>query len=158
MSSPVATKQVVLDASFVIAYCSKEPDTYTKADAKLSTDYASGVTFFAPGALIQECLYVFCKKAFNGQLNPADHAIAVDNLIVFLQAIKPPPSGDFSLTGRSEQIRKSYACSRTADSIYLALTEQLAATGPAEIVTFDAQLENQAKKNAPSVNVVYLGD
>ena len=65
----------------------------------------------------------------------------------------PPPSGDFSLTARSEQIRSGYGASRSADGIFIALAEELTATRATEVLTFDTELSKQARKNAPTVTV-----
>jgi hypothetical protein len=73
-----------------------------------------------------------------------------------MAAVMGPPNGDRALIARAEQLRGSYGCTRSADGIYLALAEELAKAGPAEIVTFDAGLEQQAKQTAPTVQVTLL--
>jgi predicted nucleic acid-binding protein len=152
-NSPLA---VTLDATFVIAYCAREPSRYAKADAQLKQYAGNGWQFFAPGVLIAEALFVFCRKLAAGQLTTAEHTQAVQSLQTLMRAVLPPPNGDASLIARAEQIRATYGCSRSADGIYLALAEELAKGGTAEIVTFDAGLENQAKKNSPTVSVKLL--
>jgi predicted nucleic acid-binding protein len=147
---------VTLDAAFVIAYCAKEPGRHVKADAQLKHYASNGWQFFAPGVLIAEALFVFCRKLAAGQLTPAEHTQAVQSLETLMRAVLPTPNGDSSLIARAEQIRATYGCSRSADGIYLALAEELAKTRMAEIVTFDAGMENQAKKNCPTVNVKLL--
>jgi predicted nucleic acid-binding protein len=147
---------VTLDAAFVIAYCVKEPGRHAKADAQLKYYASNGWEFFAPGVLIAEALYVFCKKLMEGKLTPAEHAHAVLSLETLMKAVLPTPSGDVSLIARAEQIRATYGCNRSADGIYLALAEKLAKGRQAEIVTFDAGMENQAKKNSPTVSVRLL--
>lgn len=147
---------VTLDASFIIGYCAKEPAKFAKAQAELARYARDGWTFFAPGVAVSETLFVFCRKLGDGSLTALEHTQAVRSFEALMRAVQPPPGGEFALIGRAEQIRSTYGCSRSADSIYLALTEQLTAQGPSEIVTFDSGLENQAKKNAPSVKVNFL--
>jgi hypothetical protein len=53
-------------------------------------------------------------------------------------------------------MRKSYGCSRSADSIYLALTEELAQSATVELLTFDQDLQKQATKNAPGIKINLL--
>jgi predicted nucleic acid-binding protein len=151
-SSPSAT----LDASFIIGYCAKEPGRHAKAQAELTRYASSGWLLFAPGVAISESLYILCQKLQTGLLTTAEHSQAVLSLETLMQTVKPPPGGEHSLIARAEQIRATYGCGRSADSIYLALTEQLAALGTAEIVTFDPGMNNQAKKNAPTVKVNWL--
>ncbi len=61
------------------------------------------------------------------------------------------PVSDSVLILRAEQIRLNYGCSRSADSLYIALTEHLATVGPAELLTFDAGLKKQA---APTSSII----
>ena len=63
---------------------------------------------------------------------------------------------DATLIKRAFEIQQSYGCSRSADSIYIALAEHLAKTRTVEIVTFDGGLVNQAAKNAPTVKINVL--
>jgi predicted nucleic acid-binding protein len=147
---------VTIDASVAIAFCTQEPGTYGKAKAQLEHYARNGWQFFAPGVLIAEALFVFCKKLTNGTLTTAEHAQAVKSLETLMVAVLPPPGGDAALVARAEQIRGAYVCNRSADGIYLALTEELAKAGHAEIVTFDVDLDKQAKHNAPTVKVTLL--
>lgn len=147
---------VTLDASFVIAYCAKEPSRHSKADAQLKHYASNGWEFFAPGVLIAEALFVFCRKAASGELTTAEHAQAVLSLETLMRAVSPTPNGDASLIARAEQIRGTYGCRRSADGIYLALAEELTNARTAEIVTFDAGMETQAKTNSPTVSVKLL--
>lgn len=57
------------------------------------------------------------------------------------------------LVTRAVEIRKTYGCSRSSDSLYIALAESLAGNHSVEIFTLDAGMTNQAAKNAPSVVV-----
>ena len=73
-----------------------------------------------------------------------------------LAAILPPPSGDAALVQRAREIQNGYSCLHSADCLYLALAEELAANGTAEFVTFDKRVVNVAAKNAPTVTVQLL--
>lgn len=153
---PSNPPSVVIDANVMIALCAKEADKYTVADAELTRLAQAGYRFFAPGVIIAECLFILCKKQEDGSLSNAGHASAVVDLCTYLGMILPAPNGDWTLVARAEQIRSGYGCSRSADGLYLALAEELAAVGTPEIVTFDAGLPNHAGANAPSVNVILL--
>lgn len=61
-----------------------------------------------------------------------------------------------ALISRAKEIQDGYGCSRSTDSLHIALAEELVNSGLAEILTFDAGLINQAAKNAPSVKVNLL--
>jgi predicted nucleic acid-binding protein len=147
---------VTLDASVVIGYCAKEPTKYSKAKAELERYSNDGWDFGAPGVLLSEALYVLCGKLLNNELSVAEHLLAVKNLEQLMLAVKGPPTGEAALVARAEKIRANYGCSRSADSIYLALAEELTGLGPAEIVTFDGSMANQAAANAPTVRVKHL--
>jgi predicted nucleic acid-binding protein len=147
---------VALDATFVIAYCAKEPGRHAKADAELKNYAKNGWEFFAPGVLVAESLFVFRRKLTAGQLTPVEHVQAVQSLEALMRAVLPTPNGDASLIARAEQIRGTYGCSHSADGIYLALAEELAKSRTAEIVTFDAGMETRARKNCPTLSVKLL--
>lgn len=147
---------VVVDASVVIALCAREPDKIASAEEKLAEYAADGSKFFAPGGLIMECLYVFCKKLKDGVLTPIEHAAAVHALITFMAAVDPPPSGDKALIARAESIRGSLGCSRSADSIYLALADELGKICSTEVVTFDTGMKKQAHLASILCEVVEL--
>jgi len=147
---------LTIDANVLIALCAKERDKHAIADAELTRCAQAGYRFYAPGVVIAECLYVLCKKLEDSSLSPIDHAAAVADLCTYMGMILPPPQGDRALIARAEQIRSGYGCSRSADGLYLALTEELSGTGPAEFLTFDAGLQNQVRANAPSVVIRLL--
>lgn len=147
---------VTIDANVLIALCSKEADKYTIAYAELTRYANEGCQFYAPGVVVAESLFILCKKLQDSSLSAADHAAAVTDLCAFMGMIQPPPGGDGALVARAEQIRQGYGCSRSADGIYIALTEELTKKGDAEILTFDDGMENQAKANAPTVKVKVL--
>jgi predicted nucleic acid-binding protein len=157
MATPSNPPCLTLDANILIALCAKEVDKFSVADAELN-DYASkGYIFYAPGVIIDECLYVLCKKLMDdGSLTPAEHAAAVADLCAYMGMISPPPNGDASLIARAEQIRSGYGCSRSADGIYIALAEELSAIRTTEFLTFDGDTRNQALRNAPTVSVRLL--
>jgi predicted nucleic acid-binding protein len=147
---------VVIDANVSIAISAKEIDTYPVALAQMRQYVHTGSLIYAPGVLIAESLYILCRKLQNSILTAAQHRRAVQRLRRITSGIMPPPNGDASLVERAEQIRGSYGCSRSADGLYIALAEQLAQAGPAELVTFDTGLQTQAAAAAPTVTVRLL--
>jgi predicted nucleic acid-binding protein len=158
MATAVGTspKLIALDANFIIGFCAKEPDKHSSVKVELTRFATEGAQAFAPGVIISEALFVFCKKLEKGDLNPAQHAAAVRSLETIMKVISPPPRGDGSLISRAEKIRQGRTCRRTTDGIYIALAEELASIGPAELVTFDEGLQRQARAAAPSVTVRLL--
>ena len=147
---------MTIDANVLIALCAKEVDKHDISDTELTRCAQAGSRFYAPGVVVAECLYVLCKKREDNTLSPTEHAAAVSDLGTSMGMILPPPQGDRSLIARAEQIRSGYGCSRSADGLDLALTEELAGAGPAELLTFDSGLESQVRANAPSVVVRLL--
>jgi predicted nucleic acid-binding protein len=147
---------ITIDANVLIALCAKELDKYAVADAELTSCSQAGSQFYAPGVIVAECLYVLCRKPEDQSLSPTDHAAAVADLNAYMGMILPPPHGDQTLIVRAEQIRRGYGCSRSADGLYVALTEERSSAGPAELLTFDSGLQNQIKANAPSVVIRLL--
>jgi predicted nucleic acid-binding protein len=73
-----------------------------------------------------------------------------------MKSINPSPQGDIGFLLRAEEIRKGYSCLHSADGFFIALTEELAKSGPAELLTFDKRLVNVAASNAPTVKVNLL--
>jgi predicted nucleic acid-binding protein len=136
---------LTIDANVAVALSAKEVDKYETAKRELWKYARDGYQFYAPGVIVAECLFVLCKKLNEGSLSSADHAAAVAEFSLFMSMVLPPPNGDGSLVNRAEEIRKSYGCSRSADGIYLALAEELAGNGTAELLTFDSGLVNQAR-------------
>lgn len=147
---------VVVDANVLIAICAREKDKVSKAETALKDCAARGCVFYAPGLIIGEVLYVLCGKLQNGILTVAEHDKAVRSFQTQMNAILPPPAGDAALITRADEIRNGYGCSRSADSVYLALAEELAQSGDIEFLTFDEDLHKQAAKNAPSVKMNLL--
>jgi predicted nucleic acid-binding protein len=148
--------RLTIDANVLIALCSKEIDKYAIAHRELTQYAQAGYQFYAPGVIIAESMFILCNKLKDKNLSALDHAAAVADLCTYMGMILPPPNGDGSLIARAEQIRQGYGCSRSADGLYIALTEQLAAGGTTEILTFDSGMENQAKANALAVKVRLL--
>ncbi len=150
-----APHPVILDASFVIGICAREPKKYVSAQTELGLRIAKGCPLHAPHLLIMEAAYVLCGKQQSGELTQAEHTAAVANLGLLSTTIVFPKEGDTALLARAEQIRQGYGCSRSADCFYIALAEQLALSGISELITFDAGQEKQAAAS-PGVTVTLL--
>jgi len=158
MSQPTQSNAgiVVVDANIFISICSKEP---TEATARTAlADYAvRNWAFYAPNVIFAEVLFALCRKLTEGTLDAASHKRAVEDFrLSYLPKLLLPPLGDAALYARAEEIRSGYSCLHSADGFYIALTEELAKSGPAEFVTFDKRAVNVAAKNAPSVKVNLL--
>jgi predicted nucleic acid-binding protein len=147
---------IAVDANFIIGFCAREPDKHAIARAELARFATDGAQVYAPGVLVSESLFVLCKKLERGDLNATEYAAAVRSLAALMRAIEPPPNGEASLITRAEQIRHGRSCLRTTDAIYIALAEELARIGTAELVTFDHGLRSQANAEAPTVTVRLL--
>jgi predicted nucleic acid-binding protein len=140
---------VVINANVLIATCSKEADRHSKAEDRLKHYGQQGWHLYAPGVIVAETLYMLCGKYQNGLLTSSEHATATQTFQIYMGTINMAPSGDGALIKRAEEIRSGYGCSRSADSIYLALAEELLKSGPGELLTFDQDLQKQATKNCP---------
>ena len=147
---------VVIDANVLIAICSKEVGRHIKAEDRLKYYGQQGWRLYAPGVIVAETLYVLCGKHQNGLLTSSEYATSIQTFQIYMGAINMPPSGDGALIKRAEDIRSGYGCSRSADSIYLALAEELLKSGPGELLTFDQDLQKQAARNAPTVAIHLL--
>lgn len=63
-----------------------------------------------------------------------------------MKSLNPPAGGDGALVLPAARLSAGYTCSKSNDSVYLALAEQLAADGEVvEVVTFD---DDQARRVA----------
>ncbi|MCW3094937.1 MAG: hypothetical protein JWL77_555 [Chthonomonadaceae bacterium] len=153
---PSSAGALVLDANVVIAISSKETGRDALATAEITNYVNLGYQLYAPGVIVAETLFVLCGKKNSGSLSLADYATAVVTFERVMASVLPPPNGDVSLIQRAEQIGNGYGCSRSADGIYIALAEELTATGPTELLTFDQGCPNQAAANAPTVTVKVL--
>jgi predicted nucleic acid-binding protein len=147
---------VVIDANVVIAICAKETRKELLALTELAQYSGRGYQFYAPGLLISEALYVLCGQEQSGTLSSADFVRAITELENLTSGMLPPPQGDTALVQRAAAIRTGYGCSRAADSIYIALAEELTQTRPTFLLTFDQGVPNQAARNAPTVTVQVL--
>ena len=144
---------VVLDSSFLTAYCAKEPGRFVRASTEYARYVREGREFFAPGVAAAESLFALCRKLNDGVLTADEHADAIQTLVLILSCTNTSPGGDLQLTERAEQIRAGYGCSRSADGIFIALCEELTRHGQSELATFDESLHLQAARNAPTVVV-----
>src|SRR5262249_5592892 len=146
---------VVIDTNILVAICSKEPGEAI-AKAALSDYTARNWVFYAPGAILTEGLFILCRKLLNKEITETIHKKAVEEFNDYMSAILPSPQGDIGFILRTEEIRKGYSCLHSADGFFLALTEELAKSGPAEFLTFDKRVVNVAVNNAPTVKVNLL--
>jgi len=144
---------VVTDANILISVCSKEP---TAASVKTALEnYAkNGWEFFAPNNIVAEVLYILCQKLQNNLLTPKSYDEAIENFQDQMKITQTPD--DTQIIKRAKEIQKGYGCSRSADSIYIALAEDLAKSRIVELLTFDKGMINQAAKTAPTVTVKVL--
>lgn len=147
---------VVPDANVIIALCAKEIDKLQTAEAAFKHYVKQGYEFFAPSVLVAEVIFVLCQKLADGSLTQTEHDKAIDVFGDYLKGIELSPNGEAFLLKRAVEIRQGYGCSRSSDSLYLALAEELTANYDTEIVTFDKGFINQAAKNAPTVKVNLL--
>lgn len=147
---------LVLDANIVIALACVEPGRDVLVMAEIAHYATLGYRLFAPGVLIAETLYILCGKLRSGSLTPADYITAVATFRRTMMTVLSPPNGDTALIQRAEQIGNGYGCSRSADSIYIALAEELTLTRPTILLTFDREMPKQVARKAPSVTVKLL--
>ena len=144
---------LIIDASLMISVCSKEP-TAAAVESALENYALNGWEFFAPNIIVAEVLYILCQKLQNGLLTPKSYDEAIKNFQDQMKSIETPNDAQF--IKRAKEIRETYGCSRSSDSIYIALAENLAKTRTVELLTFDKGMINQAAKNAPTVTVKVL--
>lgn len=156
MNPSASPGHAVTDASLLVGLCAREPGRYLVALTALQEYVVRGYDLYAPSLVVMETVYVLCRKLQDSVLTEPEHATALTNLQALLTMIKPPPKSDVSLISRAEQIRQGYGCTRSADSMYIALAELLTALGPTELCTFDAGQQKQAAAMAPSVAVHLL--
>ncbi len=145
----------VVDASVFTSLCAKETTHATAAQALAGYAF-KGWSFHTPNVVVAEVLFALCRKLNNGELTPLAYEEAVQNFQDQMVAVSTPPLGDAAFIKRAVDIQKGYGCSRSADSIYIALAEKLAQSVPVEIVTFDKDMVNQAAKNARAVTINLL--
>ena len=152
MSTP---NTVVIDANILISICSKEQDTYPIADTAFNSYAQSGWEFYAPNIIVAEVLFALCVKMQSGALTQAEYDQAIEFFTDFMQFISTPDN-ESAFIKRAVEIRGSYVCKRTSDSLYIAFAEELAKTRVSEIVSFDNGIKSQIANNAPTVTLNLL--
>lgn len=155
LPSSTVAECVVVDANVPIAIAANEPGERNAAAA--ITQYLSDrATFYAPGAIVAEVLYVLCGKQQDGSLTATEHLQAVEDFALFMGMVNSPPGGDGSLVRRADAVRGTYTCRRSADGIYIALAEHLATSYLTVLLTFDENLAKQTTRISPSIRVHLL--
>lgn len=156
MNPTTLPNAVVPDANILISLCSKEQLTFQIAEQAFDDYVQNGWEFFAPNIIVAEVQYVLCQKLSKGILTQNEHEEAIEFFENYMSAILPPENGEVSLIKRAEEIRETYGCSRSADSLFIALAEELSQTRTTELLTFDKGFINQTVKNAPTVQINLL--
>lgn len=146
---------VVIDASILVSMASNEAGTHLLAEAAFNHYSQNGWEFVAPNVVVSEVLFAMCQKLASGVLTQTEYEQAIDKFLLLMQNISTETS-DKSLVKRAVEIRETYVCRRSSDSLYIALAEDLAKTRTVELLTFDRGMTNQAAKNAPTVTVKVL--
>ena len=146
----------VLDASFIVGFCAKEPNKFPRIKAKLDFYAAGGWLLFAPGVVSGEVMYALCKKRTDEGLPEDEYRNAVAVFAELMKEVHPPPDGEASLVRQVGAIQDGYGCSRMSDAFYLALAERLQTQATVEVVTTDAGMRKHAATRTPSVNVELL--
>ncbi len=100
-------------------------------------------------------MFALCQKLTAGVLTEAEYEKAIESFLDYMTIISTPDN-ETDLVKRAVEIRESYGCSRSSDSLYIAHVEDLAKTRIAELLTFDRGMINQAAKTAPTVTVKVL--
>lgn len=155
MSQPNNPAAVVIDANVLLGICTKEPKEAI-ARAALASYSTQAWIFHAPNAIVVEFLYVACQKLQTGTLTQGKYEKAIEDFQDYMSGILTPPGGDAALIKQAMEIQRDYGCSHATDCLYIALAEELAVKGVAELVTFDKAIVNQAARNAPTVRVNLL--
>ena len=145
----------VVDASILVSIASKETTTYLAAKNAFNSYAQNGWEFFAPNVIVAEVMFALCQKLAAGILTEAEYEQAIESFLDYMTIVETPDD-DTVLVNRAAEIRKSYGCSRSSDSLYIALAEDLAKTQTVELFTLDKGMTNQAAKNAPTVTIKVL--
>ena len=145
----------MIDASVAVSVSIKEIETYIAAETALNSYTEKGSEFFAPNSIVAEVIFALCQKLSAGVLSEARHETAITSFLDLMKNISTPDD-ERALIKRAVEIRASYGCSRSSDSLYIALAEDLAKTRTVELFTLDRGMINQAAKNAPMVTVKVL--
>ncbi len=115
----------------------------------------NGWEFFAPNVIVGEVMFALCHKLAAGVLTEAEYEKAVESFLNLMKSIVTP-NDETDFVERAVEIRASYGCSRSSDSLYIALAEDLVKIRTVELLTFDKGMVNQAAKNAPTVTIKVL--
>lgn len=145
----------IIDASVLVSIAAKETAAHFTAENAFKTYSQNGWEFFAPNVIVSEVIFALCQKLAAGILTKAEHEKAIEYFLDYMTIIAMP-NDETNLVKRAVEIRETYGCSRSSDSIYIALAEDLAQIRTVEILTFDKGMINQAAKNAPTVAVKVL--
>lgn len=146
---------VVVDASVLVSIASKEAATHLAAETAFDEYTKNCSEFFAPNVVVAEVIFALCQNFATGVLTEPQHSNAVKSFLDLMKNISLP-TDDMTLVTRAVEIRETFGCSRSSDSIYIALAEDLAKTRTVELFTLDKGMINQAAKNPPTVNVNVL--
>lgn len=95
------------------------------------------------------------SKLAAGVLTEAEHMKAVESFLDLMKSLSMP-NNETDLVMRAAEIRETYGCSRSSDSLYIALAEDLAKNRTVELLTFDKGMTNQAAKRASTVTLKVL--
>lgn len=154
--SPTSNKDaVVVDASIIVSISSKETATYLAAENAIDVYTKNGWEFFAPNVIVAEVVFALCQKLAAGDLTEAEYDKALESFLDLMKSVSTI-ADETDLVKRAVEIRKGYGCSRSSDSLYIALAEDLAKTRTVELLTFDKGMTNQIAKNAPTVTIKVL--
>ena len=153
---PINVLCPVIDASVMIALCAKESQRYVLAQAEMTRLAGLGGIFYAPNIIVGESLYALRRKLTEATLTEAEHRQAIQSLQLRMTVIQPPPSGEASLISQANQICDTYGASRSNDSLYIALADELSQIYTTRLLTFDQDMPKQATRNAPGLSVHLL--
>ena len=145
----------VVDANILVSITAKEGRTHIIAENAFKAYSQNGWIFFAPNVIVAEVLFALCQKRSAGILTEAEYDGAIEAFVDYMTIISPP-NDEADLVKRAVKIGETYGCSRSSDSLYIALAEDLAKTKTVELFTLDRGMINQAAKNAVAVTVNVL--
>ncbi len=146
---------VVIDANIAISLAAREAATFQNVERVINSYTQDGVEFAAPNVIVAEVLFALCQKKKAGILDDVAYDVAINAFQDLLDNISLAEN-EAGLVKRATEIRRTYGCSRSSDSLYIALSEKLAVTHSVVIVTLDTGMPNQAKKHAPKISVRVL--
>ncbi len=146
---------IVVDASILVSIASKEIGTHIIAETAFNNYANNGWEFFAPNVIVGEFMFALCQKFASGILTEAEYEQSIEIFLVLMNNISTQ-TNDIFLVKRAVEIRETYGCSRSSDSLYIALAEDLSKNRTVELLTFDKGMINQSAKNAPTVTLKFL--